>query len=487
MQTLVLMLVLHTSLHADGRNARLRLSAPLRPLTTCKSCASNKRHIGMCECPFQGMSWCKQQGFIILSMMTTVVFGNPPERAALLARDLSGAGLTVWQVVDALDDVVQAVHRCHPDALVCHLAKADEAFFQMTRVLAADVPCAVLVLTDSLDETGIAASVGAGVHGYVADGYAAHRLPALVLLAQARFRHEGALAQALHDAHNQLEERKVVDHAKTILMRARGLTDDDAYLLMRTASMHSNQRLAKVSSHIIQSARFADGVNRAGQLRMLSQRLVKLYAMQLLRPAQAPTSVLKDAVKRIDDNLSVLSQNFAQPELAALVKQAGLTWEQLEHTLKKQPQASDMARLDGLAEALLVQAEHLTGQLENAGAALPLQVLNLAGRQRMLSQRFAKFLLLQALGKSGDVAAMRDARQSFEKAQHYLNNIPLSTPEIGQLLATAKVAWLRLLAGAERVETAQGQAEVETASEALLAVFEKLSATYESSMQMLMG
>lgn len=428
-----------------------------------------------------------QTGFIILPMTSALVFGNPPERAALLADDLAGVGLIVLQSVGVLADLVLAVQQQRPDVLVCHLAQVDDGFFEVTRLLNANTPCAVLVLTDSLDAVGIAASASAGVHAYVPDGYSAHRLPALVQLAQSRFKHEAAFTQALRDVHNQLEERKVVDHAKTILMRARQLSDDDAYLLMRTASMHSNQRLAEVSSHIIHAARFADGVNRAGQLRMLSQRLVKLYAMQLLRPAQAPKAALKEAVKRIDDNLKVLTQNFAQPELAGLVKQAALTWGRLKKRLKEQPPAHDMGEVDGLAEALLVHAEHLTGQLGHTGSAPPLQVLNLAGRQRMLSQRFAKFALLQALGTAGEVTAMLDARQSFEKAQHYLNNIPLSTPEIGQLLATAKLDWKRLLAGAEQVALVSGQAEVESASEALLSVFERLSTTYESSMQMLMG
>lgn len=426
-------------------------------------------------------------GFIILPMTFIVVFGNPPERAALLADDLAKAGLTVLQSVGVLADVAQVVQQCQPDALVCHVAQADEAFFEVTRFLAAEAPCAVLVLTDSVDAAAIAASAAAGAHAYVADAYSAHRLPALVLLAQARFKHQAGLNQALREAHNLLEERKVVDHAKTILMRARHLSDDDAFRVMRSASMHSNQRLAEVSSHIIHSARFADGVNRSGQLRMLSQRLVKLYAMQLLRPDQTVKTALKEAVKRIDDNLQVLTKNFPQAELASSVKQAGLTWGQLKQKLKKPPPVNATGAVDSLAESLLAHAEILTSQLEKAGGALPLQVLNLAGRQRMLSQRFAKLALLQALGKTGVAAAMLEARQSFEKAQHYLNNIPLSTPEIGQLLATVKQDWQRLLAGAEQVGCVSGQAQVESASEALLVVFELLSSSYESSMQMLMG
>ena len=408
-----------------------------------------------------------------------------------LLKNLQQAHLTALQSVSALADVLPAVQLHQSDVLVCDVEHADDQFFNVTRSLARTAPCAVLLFSDSLGTDSVVKSVDAGVHAFLpsceAGGTLAQRLPALVALALARFKREAASTQALLAATNLLQERKVVDHAKTILMRARHLSDDDAFRVMRTASMHSNQRLADVSGHIIHAARFADGVNRAGQLRMLSQRLVKLQAMQLLRPGQAPKGALKEAVKRIDDNLKLLTQNFAQPQLATLIKQAGLTWAELKHTLKKQPPVSDMGLFDGLAEALLVQAEQLTSQLENAGATLPLQVLNLAGRQRMLSQRFAKFALLQALDKKTDIAAMLDARQSFEKAQHYLNNIPLSTPEIGQQLATAKHAWHRLLAGAERIGTATGQGEVESASEALLAVFEQLSATYESSMQMLMG
>ena len=80
----------------------------------------------------------------------------------------------------------------------------------------------------------------------------------------------------------RFEERKSVDRAKGILMQARQVSDDDAFALLRSAAMRSKQRLGQLSQQIIQSAQSADALNRAGQLRMLSQRLVKL---QLLRNA----------------------------------------------------------------------------------------------------------------------------------------------------------------------------------------------------------
>lgn len=205
-------------------------------------------------------------------MTSIVVFGDPPERAASLAADFAGSGFAVLQSVVVLADLAMAVQLYNPDVLACRVVQADEAFFSLTRQLGANAPCALLVLTDSLDANAMAASMAGGVHAYVADGYSAHRLPALVHSAQARFRHEAVLAQALLEANNLLDERKVVDHAKTILIRARHLSDDDAFRMLRTASMRSNQRLAEVSGHIIQAARFADVVNRSGQTKPRPQR-----------------------------------------------------------------------------------------------------------------------------------------------------------------------------------------------------------------------
>ncbi len=426
-------------------------------------------------------------------MMFALVYSPLPDRAALLLHDLLGVGLRA-HLAGALATLAQDVQQHRPDVVVCLLTQADEDFFAATRAIAGLAPCPVLVFTDSPDLAQVALAPAAGVHAYVADGYAPQRLRVLIAVAQARHQHESTWRAALADAANLLDERKVVDRAKTILMRARQLSDDDAFRLLRTASMHSNQRLAEVSQHIIHSAHFADGVNRAGQLRMLSQRLVKLQALQLLLHSESQPGLgaaFQDSLQRIDANLALLAKSFSQPEITALVKRAGLTWARLKRMLKRLPKAQDMGAVDALAESLLDDAERLTSLLESTGSAQPLQVLNLAGRQRMLTQRFAKYALLHALRGDGvgqgDSPVMREARDGFEKAQHYLNNIPLSTPAIGHLLASAKLDWQRMLAGVLQAHNATGQQQIFAASEDLLTVFEQLSATYETSMQMLMG
>src|SRR6185369_6331900 len=120
---------------------------------------------------------------------------------------------------------------------------------------------------------------------------APNRLRALVHLALARFAHERQLRDALADVTSRFEERKLVDRAKGILMRARQVSEDEAFKVLRMASMHSNQRVGQVSQQVIAAAGIAESVNRAGQLRMLSQRVVKLYA---LRVADASRAVHRD-------------------------------------------------------------------------------------------------------------------------------------------------------------------------------------------------
>ncbi len=434
-------------------------------------------------------------------MTSVLLYTNPASAAVLHASDFKAAGLNVLEVVEDRHKLVQCVVQHTPSVLVCVLHDADEAhgaddaFFSITQTIAQTAPCAVMVFTPDERAERIVQATASGVHAYVVNGYARARLPSLVRVAQARFTHERALQQSLADVSSRLEERQVVDRAKAILMRARELSDDDAFRLLRTASMHSNQRLGQVSQHVIHSAHFAEGVNRAGQLRMLSQRLVKLYLLQLLQPpgetAEPHRRLFEASAQRIDANLALLDKNFSKHTFGDVLGQTASTWSRLKRALQARPTAPAMARVDDLAEQLLEQAERLTSTLEGQGAMAPLQVLNTAGRQRMLSQRFAKYALLGVLG--GPVLAARGntgmatTRTAFERAQHYLSNLPLSTPDIRRALEAARLGWQHTLAGAGQAQRADGQAQLALASEELLGVFEQLSATYEGSMQMLMG
>jgi response regulator NasT len=73
-------------------------------------------------------------------------------------------------------------------------------------------------------------------------------------VALARFEHEERLRSELADARSQLEERKVVDRAKGLLMTRQGLSEQEAYARLRKAAMDRGLKLADVAQRLLDAA-----------------------------------------------------------------------------------------------------------------------------------------------------------------------------------------------------------------------------------------
>ena len=380
----------------------------------------------------------------------------------------------------------------HRNVVVCFDPHPGAALFVSTLAVSAATALPVVVFTTDPDAEKIEEATRSGVHAYVVNGYGQQRLRAVIQVAQARFRHEQAMRESLADLHGRFDERKLVDRAKGILMRARQISEDDAFRLLRSAAMHSKQRVGQVSRQVIDSARYAEAVNRSGQLRMLSQRLVKWYALRCAQvlPAEAEAG-FKASFERTEGVLAELQRGLSKPTFGDLIEAVLEPWGRLKAELDRAPELKRLVEVDRLAEDLLLQAEKLTANLENAGLATTLRVINVAGRQRMLSQRLAKQALISALLRPPESeAALRAAeatRIGLEEALAFLQTLPLTTREIRSELDGAVRAWGDLQQALGRCRTVAGQTEVAHGSEVLLAHFDRLTDHYERSMQTLMG
>jgi len=114
---------------------------------------------------------------------------------------------------------------------------------------AAPTPVALFAADDA--PTSIQRAVQAGVSAYVVDGVNPLRMRSILEAALARFRQFKALADELQRTRSQLTERKVVERAKGIVMAQRGLTEEQAYKLMRKTAMDRNKRMADIADSII--------------------------------------------------------------------------------------------------------------------------------------------------------------------------------------------------------------------------------------------
>ena len=223
----------------------------------------------------------------------------------------------------------------------------------------------VIVFTDDPDADKIALAMGSGVHAYVVSGYGRSRLRALVHLAQARFQQQQSSRRELAELRVRFEERKLVDRAKGILMGARHLREDEAFKALRTTAMSSKQRIGQVSQIVIETARYAEAMNRAGQLRMLSQRLVKLYALGCTGIAAEPVAALTAAsIAQLESTFPLLDSLLSKPTFGDLITALHRPWAMLRTELASPPRQSRLAEVDRLAEDVLGLAERLTANLE---------------------------------------------------------------------------------------------------------------------------
>lgn len=429
--------------------------------------------------------------FVRCNMIHLLAIAPALPDAPTLVTDLEANGLQVCARTTCAQMVREAVRHA-PDLIVVWEPHPDEALFEAVRLLDAAVPIPVLVFTSDVRAETMEAALAVGIDGWIVNGYAPSRLRPLVQVSIARYRQTRQLREELADLKRRFEERKLVDRAKGLLMSARQVNEDEAFRLLRSASMNVKLRIGQVSQQVIDAAHYGDAINRAGRLRMLSQRIVKLYALAALGVEVAGSrALLADSGMQIGQSLALLGRTLSRPTFGDLVDAVEVTWASVQSSLGAPPVAERIAVLDQDAERLLELSDRLTQALENAGLAPTLHLINVSGRQRMLAQRLAKLALLRQAGPlspqeplPGDLAPTAEA---FERGLAFLRHIPLSTPSIREATAEADACWQEMLAAVRSGATPAARVTLAATSEALLELFDRLTREYEHSMQLLMG
>lgn len=433
------------------------------------------------------------------TMSLLVVLPDEPAGPVLpvaLANALSEAGLEVLGVAGSASFARQVEALAPRQALIwlpSPTPVTTPALFEALRAWAGVPPCALSLASAPLSAAQHDELVALGVHAWLhidaVEAVDAASLAALAARAQARWQRESALRTELENLRTRMDERKWVDRAKGLLMSARGIGEDEAFGLLRGAAMHANLRLGEVSRSVIEAAQWADAINRAGQLRMLSQRLVRLAAQQLAGiDAQRARVLRTQSAERVQHNLDHLAALGLAATGAQALAEAQGAWTGLSTALAARPSAAGLTDIDQRAEMLLAAAETLTKTLEASGARRALRIVNICGRQRMRAQRLAKDALLASVLKEGTAhARLVPTMDEFEAALLELERAPLSTSEIRASLASARDEWLRLVGGVRTLDSADGRAALVRSSDALVDTFERLTASYEHSLQVIMS
>ena len=180
-----------------------------------------------------------------------VIVDESPVRAAILEDGLREAGFTEILHIREMQSLLARIYAVDPDIIVIDLENPSrdvlEAMFQVSR--AVKRPIAMFV--DQSDSASIQASVEAGVSAYIVDGLKKERIKPILDLCVSRFNAFAKLQEELERTKSQLEDRKIIEKAKGILMKVKGLTEDEAYVLLRSTAMREKKKIGEIAQSII--------------------------------------------------------------------------------------------------------------------------------------------------------------------------------------------------------------------------------------------
>jgi response regulator NasT len=188
------------------------------------------------------------------SHLKIVIVDESPIRAAILEDGLREAGHVQVIRIEDMANLLARIYAIDPDVILIDLENPSrdvlEQMFQVSRV----VKRPVAMFVDQSDTASIQAAIDAGVSAYIVDGLKKERIKHILDMSIMRFNAFSRLEGELEQTKSALEERKVIDRAKGILMKAKNLTEEEAYTLMRRTAMNENKKIAEIAQSIITAA-----------------------------------------------------------------------------------------------------------------------------------------------------------------------------------------------------------------------------------------
>jgi two-component system, response regulator / RNA-binding antiterminator len=175
-------------------------------------------------------------------------------RAAIIEEGLREAGYHELIRVSGTTGLVAAIEWHDPDVVVVDLENPSRDALADMFLVSRHVKRPITMFVDQSDAASIEEAVEAGVSAYIVDGLKKERLKPILQTCISRFNAFSRLQQELDEARSQLDDRKTIDRAKGIVMRLKGLSEEEAYALLRKTAMNEKRKLVDIARSIITAA-----------------------------------------------------------------------------------------------------------------------------------------------------------------------------------------------------------------------------------------
>jgi response regulator NasT len=187
--------------------------------------------------------------------LRVLLVDDSPERRASVEASLAGVGCEVIGYAAGTDNLVQRIQLADPDVVIIDIETPGRDTLDSLQCVQTTVPKPVVMFTQDDNGETISRATRAGVSAYVVDGISQKRVRPILDAAIERFAQFRNLSDELARTRAELSERKLIDQAKGILMKQRGMSEDEAYKALRNLAMSNNKRIVEIAEGLIAAAK----------------------------------------------------------------------------------------------------------------------------------------------------------------------------------------------------------------------------------------
>ncbi|MEX0285548.1 MAG: ANTAR domain-containing response regulator [Paracoccaceae bacterium] len=190
----------------------------------------------------------------MVQTMTIVVVEEDRARAISIVDALNQSGEFDVHVIGNVSSLSRKIGSLAPDVVLIDVDNPTRDMLEELTLASGPLDRPVAMFVSSAGGKLAREAVEAGVSAYVVDGLQPERVKPVLDAAIARFRILQQTRLELAETKRALEERKVIDRAKGLLMKARGLEEEEAYAVLRKAAMDQGRRVAEVAEALVTAA-----------------------------------------------------------------------------------------------------------------------------------------------------------------------------------------------------------------------------------------
>jgi response regulator NasT len=186
----------------------------------------------------------------VATTLSVLIVDENPDRATLIRQGLDEAGYGPVQIASSVQGLVRVIEEFEPAVIVIDLANPGRDLLEHMFLVSRAVQRPIAMFVDQSDEDAMFRAIEAGVSAYVVDGLRKERIKPVLDLAVMRFRAFEKLRGERDSARAALDDRRLLDIAKGLIMKREAIDEETAHKWLRETAMRRRISVSEVAREV---------------------------------------------------------------------------------------------------------------------------------------------------------------------------------------------------------------------------------------------